>query len=217
VLRLAIRFMTLAALVAALAISVWWWTDPVRIWLEPPSTALVLVAAVCGIPADRWAAESQRRARALLSLRRELAQNRRVLTDARFRPENQGVGQVYPRLMLGAVDTTFIAGALNGRRDHDLVQRLLDWRNAAEDLNRRLDITELRLCTIDVIDRGELTLLREMLRRPDGYFAQAAQRLDELDAALDRAVQPPALRRWLGRGLADHRHLVLGHLHREKK
>lgn len=196
-LRLAIRLVTLSTLVAALAVSVWWWTDPGRDWLQAPSTALALVAAVTGIPADRWAGQAQARARAIAALRRELAQNQQVLLDPRFQPENQGVGQVYPRLMLGAVDTALVSGALNASRDRNLVRQLLDWRNAAEDLNRRLEITELRLCIVDVLEREELVPLREMLGRPDGYFAYTGRLMHELAGELDEAGQAPAWLRWL--------------------
>lgn len=195
-LRASLRFVTLAALFGALAVSIWWWWDPAREWLQAPGTTLALVAAVAGIPADRWAAQAQRRSRALSSLTRELAQNREVLLDPRFQPEHQGVGGVYPRLMLGAVDTALISGALDARRDADLARRLLDWHNAAQDLNRRLDITELRLCTIDQLDREELQSLRDMVRRPDGHFAMATQLMDGLQSALDAALAPP---RWLRR------------------
>jgi hypothetical protein len=202
-LRVAIRLVTLSTLIAALAVSVWWWSDPGRDWLQAPSTALALVAAVTGIPADRWAGQAQARARAIAALRRELAQNQQVLLDPRFLPENQGVGQVYPRLMLGAVDTALVSGALNASRDRELVRRLLDWRNAAEDLNRRLEITELRLCIVDILDRDELLPLREMVGRPDGYFASTGRLMHELAAELDAAGRPPVWLRWLPGALLD--------------
>src|SRR4051812_17623085 len=109
--RIAIRFVTIAALAGALAIAVWWAVEPQNDRLQAASTALALVAALAGIPAERWAAETQRRHRALVSLQQELAQNRAILADSRFLPQHQGVGQVYPRLLLGAVDTAFISGA----------------------------------------------------------------------------------------------------------
>jgi hypothetical protein len=189
-LRVVLRFVTVGALVSALAVSIWWWFDPRRDWLQAPSTALALIAAVFGIPADRWAAEAQRRARTLASLNRELDQNREILADTRFLPANQGLGMVYPRLMLGAVDTAFIAGALNSHRDRELVRYLLDWRNVAEDFNRRLDITEQRLCTLDTLSHDELASLRG-IRRPDGYFIRAQDMLDEVQAAVVQATSHP--------------------------
>lgn len=195
-LRLTIRFITVAALVGALASAVWWWLHPDQDWLQAPSTALALVAAVSGIPADRWAADAQRRQRALLSLRQELRQNRDILADRRFRPEHQGIGQVYPRLMLGAVDTAFISGGFDASRDKALVEQLLAWRNVAKDLNRRLDMTELRLLTVERLSGDELSALRAILDRPDGYFVLAAGQLDELEAALVEATRPLTWRWW---------------------
>jgi hypothetical protein len=186
-LRTAIRLWTIIALLAALGVAVWWWINPQQDWLQAPSTALALIAAVCGIPADRWAVEAQRRSRALMSLRQELIQNAAILEDPRVRPDAQGIGQIYPRLMLGAVDTAFISGALTWRRDRDLLRRLLEWRNAADDLNRRLDITELRLCIVDRLDGDELSTLRNIMREPDGYFALVARRMQELRGAVEEA------------------------------
>ncbi|HEX7658240.1 MAG TPA: hypothetical protein VF444_02080 [Pseudonocardiaceae bacterium] len=196
-LRMAIRFVTLGSLAGALALSVWWWSTPGTDWLQAPSQTLALLAALSGIPADRWAAAAERRGRTLAALHREALQNRRVLADPRFAPENQGVGSVYPRIKLGAVDTAFISGALHAGRDEALVRQMLDWRNAAEDLNRRLDITELRLGTVEAINHEELALLREIARRPGGYFAGAARQLDELVTALEAAVRPNAWQRWI--------------------
>jgi hypothetical protein len=126
-------------------------------------------------------------ARALSSLRHELDQNTAILRDARFRREAQSIGQVYPRLMLGAVDTAFISGALSSPRDRELLRRLLAWRNTAEDFNRRLDITEIRLCTIENLSGDELSALRDMAREPRGYFALVGRRIGELREALDAA------------------------------
>jgi hypothetical protein len=60
-----------------------------------------------------------------------------------------------------------------------------------------LEITELRLCIVDVLERDELVPLREMLGRPDGYFAYTGRLMHELAAELDRAGQAPAWLRWL--------------------
>jgi hypothetical protein len=185
--RIAIRFVTVAALAGALGFAAWWCVQPQKDWLQAPSTALALIAALSGIPAERWAAETQRRDRALASLRQELAQNRAILADPRFRPERQGIGQVYPRLMLGAVDTAFISGAFTSSQDKELIRQLLVWRNLAQDLNRRLDITELRLCTVDGIHADELAALRSMMHRPGGYFVAVAEQIDALESILNDA------------------------------
>jgi hypothetical protein len=197
--RILIRLITFTALLSALSISVVWWIDPQREWLQAPSTALVLVAAVAGIPADRWAAETQRRKRALTSILHEIEQNREILEDDRFNSENQGLGQIYPRLTLSAVDTAFISNALDTRRDWDLRRCLLDWRNAAVDLNRRLDITEQRLCMVDTLDHAELLSLRE-IRRPDGYFDHVCQLMATLESRISQATESPIKTRFLGIG-----------------
>jgi hypothetical protein len=199
--RSAIRLVTVAALLLALAVSILWWVDPQREWLQAPSTALVLIAAVAGIPADRWAAETQRRNRALAAIQQEIEQNRDILADDRFRSENQGVGQVYPRLILSAVDMAFIANALDTRRDLELRRCLLDWRNAAVDLNRRLDITEQRLCMIDYLDHHELLSLRE-IRRPEGYFDRVCQLLEAVEGRVERASEDSARAQY--RRLTEH-------------
>ncbi|GAA4073228.1 hypothetical protein [Nonomuraea soli] len=198
--RLAIRLTTLAALGLALASACWWWwaADGTDTWLEPAATALALTAALTGIPAERWAAEAERRRHALIALRREFGQNKRILGDPRFRPENQGVGQVYPRLLLGTVDTVFISGALDVGRDEKFLEMLLDWRNLAQDLNRRLDVTELRLCTIDTIDHRELAYLRG-IGQPGGYLAGVTARLEVCESCLEETLQGPTRRWWQAR------------------
>jgi hypothetical protein len=202
--RLLIRATTVAALLAALAISIIWWLEPKREWLQAPSTALVLIAAVAGIPADRWAAETQRRKRAFTSILQEIEQNRETLEDDRFNSENQGLGQIYPRLTLSAVDTAFISNALDTRRDGDLRRCLLDWRNSAVDLNRRLDITEQRLCTVSSLDHSELLSIRE-IRRPGGYFDHVCQLLATLELQVQQATRSPLRTRC--RSIVERLHL----------
>jgi hypothetical protein len=92
------------------------------------------------------------------------------------------------------VTTALVSGALNHKRDRELVRQLMDWRNMAEDFNRRLDLTELQLCTVDIVDARDLALLREVVRRPDGHFALAGEQLERLRAALD--AHSTALHAW---------------------
>ncbi len=199
--RIAVSIFNTVALVVALVFALWWWLSVASQpstgldWLEPAATTLPLLAVLSGIRAERWAAERERRNQSFAALRREAEANQEVLTDPRFRPENQGVGQIYPRLALGAVTTTLVSGALNQKRDRALVRQLMDWRNTVDDFNRRLDLTELRLCTVDVVDVEELTLLREVVRRPDGHFAVVARELAALRQVLDAARPPHPLRR----------------------
>jgi hypothetical protein len=182
----AFRLFTFVALVSALGISLWWWAHPREDWLQAPSTALALIAAVSGIPADRWAAEAQRRAGAVVAAPRTGPEHR----DPARRPLPPG----------GAVDRSGLPApnARRGRhrvhlrgvelpRDRELLRRLLAWRNTAEDFNRRLDITEIRLCIIENLSGDELSALRDMAREPRGYFALVGRRIGELREALDAA------------------------------
>ncbi|WP_204071643.1 hypothetical protein [Planotetraspora phitsanulokensis] len=163
---------------------------------EGVSTTLALLAAISGIPADRWAATAEQRRQTVAALCRELDKNREVLADPRFLPDRQGESLIYPRLMLGAVDTTFISGVFSGPRDAELLRALLDWRNSAEDVNRRLDITELRLCIVEEIDRHDLAALQQMTLLPGGPFAYARDCLEQLDKTLERDVGVPSWKRW---------------------
>jgi hypothetical protein len=183
--RIAVSIFNVVALVVALCFALLWWLGPAWDWLEPAATTLPLLAVLTGIRAERWAAEREHRNQSFAALRREVEANLEVLADPRFRPESQGVGQIYPRLALGAVTTALVSGAFNQKRDRALVRLLMDWRNIVEDFNRRLDLTELLLCTADVVDVQELVLLREVVRRPDGHFALVARHLAELQETLE--------------------------------
>jgi hypothetical protein len=186
--RIAVSIFNVVALVVALCFALLWWLGPAWDWLEPAATTLPLLAVLTGIRAERWAAEREHRNQSFAALRREVEANVEALADPRFRPESQGVGQIYPRLALGAVTTALVSGAFNHKRDRALVRLLMDWRNIVEDFNRRLDLTELLLCTADVVDAQELVLLREIVRSPDGHFALVARHLAQLREALE--VEP---------------------------
>jgi len=195
--RIAVSVFNVVALVVAFFFALLWWLGPGWNWLEPAATTLPLLAVLTGIRAERWAAEREHRNQSFAALRREVEANLEAMADPRFRPESQGVGQIYPRLALGAVTTALVSGAFNHKRDRALVRLLMDWRNIAEDFNRRLDLTELLLCTADVVDTQELVLLREVVRHPDGHFALVARHLAQLRQALE--AEPV---RW-GRGWAS--------------
>lgn len=188
--RTAVSIFNVVALVVAFFFALMWWLGPGWDWLEPAATTLPLLAVLTGIRAERWAAERERRNQSAAALRREVEENLEALADPRFRPENQVMGQIYPRLALGAVTTALISGAFNHKRDRPLVRLLIDWRNIAEDFNRRLDLTELLLCTADVVDVHELVLLREVVRRPDGPFVIVARHLTELRQTLEPEPVP---------------------------
>jgi hypothetical protein len=183
--RRLIRLATGAALGLALLFSILWWMYPRFVRFESASTILALLAAVSGIPADRWAVAAERRTNMMDALTRELTENRSFFTDASFLPENQGLGQVYPRLKLSAVETALLTGIFDGHKDAEIQTRLFDWRNAAENLNRRLDLTELRLCTISQLTPMEMRVLRGISQGEDSFLSRTLLRLEALGASLE--------------------------------
>jgi len=191
-LRYTVRVITFGILFALLAESVWWCFVPNSAVMQPLNASLAVTAAIFGIPADRLAAAAAQRRQALLALRHDLLRNRTLLTEARELAQNPSHGQVYPRLILGALDTAVLLNALSPSRDQNVLNLVLDWRGIAFDLNRRLEMTELRLCTGDLVDRAELDLLRDIAGRPDGHFARAASSLEALSSAIDLSLRRPA-------------------------
>ena len=180
-----IRFATGAALGSALLLSALWLVYPHATRFESGGTIMALLAAISGIPADRWAVASERRAQMVAALRRELAENRQFFTDTSFLPENQGLGQVYPRLKLSAVETALLTGSFDGHNDGEIQRHLFDWRNAAEGLNRRLDLTELRLCTIAQLSPLEMRVLRGISQGEESYLSRTLIRLNALNTTLN--------------------------------
>jgi hypothetical protein len=167
-----------------------WWLEPEVRVLEPAANVLVLIAAVAGIPADRWVTAMARRDRALRAVRAELARNREILADDRFEPRGRSAQRrVFPRLVLSAVDTAVISGALG--RDAELLSRLIDWRYVVEEVNRRLDLTELRTFTAPATDERELRSFDTAL---GDYLADVRGQLEAVEAAV--AAQLGGVSRW---------------------
>ncbi len=184
--RRVISWVTIVALVAALGSSVLWWYRGSWNRMEAAANAFALLAAVAGIPAERWAASRERRNRALHALREEVAKNREIIEDPRFTTPlgASAARKVYPRLLLSAVDTALISGAFDARVDGELLTQLYEWRDAVRELNRRLDLTEIHLFTVPSIGSYELRSFEEALRGEGGYFRYVCDRLDELDQRL---------------------------------
>ncbi|MFF4117120.1 hypothetical protein [Streptomyces sp. NPDC001714] len=188
-LRVAVRTTTFVLLFGLMVQSVWWCFIPDEPIMQPVNALLAVSAAISGIPADRLATAAERRRRALLALRHELGRNRSLLADACALAQRPGYGQIYPRLILDALDTAALLSALSPIRDQAVLARVMDWRGTAADLNRRLEMTELRLCSGEPVDRSELALLRDIAGRPDGPFAQASSSLEELHESIDRSLR----------------------------
>jgi hypothetical protein len=124
--------------VAALMSVVWFATGEGR--FEPAVGLLGMLGGLTGILAERRTAATERRGTVLTSLADELRRADAILADPRF----DGVAPcVYPRLPVSATDAAVISGALTG--DTGLLTRLHRWRDEANDFNRRLELTEMRL------------------------------------------------------------------------
>jgi hypothetical protein len=182
VLRRAISLVTIGALLAALAVSVVWSVLPSR-GFESTVTLLGLVAAATGIPAERWAAARELRERAVVGLRQEVVTNRDLLAEIRTSP-GAGRRRVYPRLVVTAAELAAVSGAFGAARDADLLRRVTAYRHAAQELNRRLDLTELRMFATETMSVEEVRSLDAALRRPGGVLDGFADQLTELDTAL---------------------------------
>lgn len=176
-LRRWISVVTVGALVLALLSSLGWWVTGDSRFFEPGATVLALLAALSGIPAERWAAARERRGRAVDAVGRELARNLDLLADPRFPPHSTAHRRVFPRLMAAAVDTAVISGAFARAGDEDLVFRLLEWRNLVQELNHRLDLTEMRMFAVQDVDRAELRDLDEALA---GFLDTVRRRREDL-------------------------------------
>jgi hypothetical protein len=143
--RFFITIATFGALAIALVVGFGWFIEsPANQRFEPAVNTLALLAGLTGIFAERWAAERERRNQAVQSIDIELEHNEKLLADKAFSPDPHWLTrrQVYPRLMASAVDSAFASGALNPRRDIDLIDKLHRWRGTVSAVNRRLDLTE---------------------------------------------------------------------------
>ncbi|WP_427885276.1 hypothetical protein ACQHIV_23965 [Kribbella sp. GL6] len=147
--------------------------------LDPAISSLTLVAGLTGIFVERMTAEAERRTEVLRSVEGELAENKRLLNDPRFSPDAPTSRQVYPRLIVSAVDLALVSGALGLHKDAELVRMLHRWRDTAHLFNRRLDLTEVSTFS-NTISAAELAAFRRALQRDDSYLAATRELLQEL-------------------------------------
>ncbi|WP_336080958.1 hypothetical protein [Nocardia sp. SSK8] len=185
-----LRFVTGALLVSVLVQSVAWCFDPDRSVMQPINAVLLIAAAISGIPADRVAAAAESRRQALLAMAHDVTRSEALLRRARELAARPRQGQIYPRLRLPTLDTAVLMNALSRRRDQHVLERALDAQTMAFELNRRLEITEFRLCTADDIQRAEIDYLVASAVRDDGPFAGTAASLTALREAVDDALRP---------------------------
>jgi hypothetical protein len=187
--RLAVRLITFGLLFTLFAEAVWWCFEPNSALLQPVNAALAVAAAIFAIPADRLAAAAEQRKQTLLALQHEILRNTNLLAEARELALRPTYGQIYPRLVQSAMSPAILFSALNHSRDRQVLELVLEWQGIAFDLNRRLEMTELRLCTGEPAERAELDLLRDIANRPDGHFAKAASALRVLSEAVGSSVR----------------------------
>jgi len=173
----------LLAVAFVLGVSWFFWPDNSR-W-EPAVNSLTLVAGLTGIFVERLTAEAERRTGVLRAVADELQENTRLLSDERFAPQAPSQRQVYPRLVVSAVDLALVSGALSRHRDADLVTLLHRWRDTVHLFNRRLDLTEISTFS-NTISAAELAAFHRALTRENSYSAATREMLERLLSHLPR-------------------------------
>lgn len=178
-----VTVVTYGLLAVAFTLGVVWffWPDNSR-W-EPAVNSLTLVAGLTGIFVERLTSEAERRSEILRAVRDELAENQRLLADERFTTTNGRRRQIYPRLIISAVDSALVSGVLARQREAALADQLHRWRDTVNELNRRLDLTELRTFSESISD-DELEGFQRALQGPDSYLAATRERLTGLRGLL---------------------------------
>ncbi|MFI5734224.1 hypothetical protein ACIA49_29180 [Kribbella sp. NPDC051587] len=171
----------LLGLAFVLGVIWFFWPDNSR-W-EPAVNSLTLVAGLTGIFVERLTAEAERRTEVLRAVTDELQENTRLLNDARFSPQAPTTRQIYPRLVVSAVDAALVSGALGLHRDSELVSLLHRWRDTVHLFNRRLDLTEISTFSATT-SADELAAFHRALHRKDSFFTGTREQLEALVAKL---------------------------------
>jgi hypothetical protein len=177
--RAVVATVTYGLLGISFVLGVIWFVRPDNARWEPAVNSLTLVAGLTGIFVERLTAEAERRTEVLRAVTTELAENERILADPRLSPDAARRRQVYPRLIVSAVDLALVSGALGRARDAELTGLLHRWRDAVHELNRRLDLTEMRTFNTDVTD-DELRAFQRALHSEDSYLTETRDRLARL-------------------------------------
>ncbi|MET8680236.1 hypothetical protein ABZW18_22280 [Streptomyces sp. NPDC004647] len=178
--------LTFGALALALGVCASWLVAaPFDGKWEPVIQTLALVAAISGVFAERRAAAQERERQTLHALADELVKNTGILDDARFRPLDPAgpVHRVFPRPVLSATDAALISGVLADPAHSGLVALLHEWRDTVNELNRRLDLAELRSFVVEA-KSAELLRVDRDLRREDGHLHRARAIRDRIERQL---------------------------------
>lgn len=181
--RTAVTVVTYGLLGLAFVLGVVWFFWPENSRWEPAVNSLTLVAGLTGIFVERLTAEAERRTEVLRAVADELSDNERLLADERFAAGNGRRRQIYPRLVVSAVDLSLASGVLARHRDAELVGQLHRWRDTVHELNRRLDLTEIRTFSETISDE-ELDGFRRALHSENSYLAATRERLTRLRSTL---------------------------------
>ncbi|WP_432096693.1 hypothetical protein [Streptomyces sp. bgisy100] len=180
--------LTFGALALALGVCVSWLAAaPFRQKWEPLIQTLALVAAISGVFAERRAAAHERERQALDAVTDELVKNTGILADPRFGPLDPArpVHRVFPRPVLSATDAALVSGVLADPGHSELVGLLHEWRDTVHELNRRLDLAELRSFVVEA-NSAELLRVDRDLRRENGHLHRARAIRDRIEELLRR-------------------------------
>jgi hypothetical protein len=177
--RTVVTAISYGLLALAFVLGVIWFISPGNARWEPAVNSLTLVAGLTGIFVERLTAEAERRTEVLRAVGDELRENTKLLHDERFSPNTPSTRQVYPRLVVSAVDLALVSGALGLHRDAELVGLLHRWRDTVHLFNRRLDLTEISTFS-NTISAAELAAFHRALHRENSYFAATRDMLDNL-------------------------------------
>lgn len=177
--RTVVTAVSYGLLAVAFVLGVAWFFFPDNSRWEPAVNSLTLVAGLTGIFVERLTAEAERRTGILRAVADELRENTRLLSDERFSPNQPTQRQVYPRLVVSAVDLALVSGTLSRHRDAELVGLLHRWRDTVHLFNRRLDLTEISTFS-NTISAAELAAFHRALHRENSYFATTREMLETL-------------------------------------
>jgi hypothetical protein len=184
--RTVVTAVSYGLLALAFVLGVIWFISPNNARWEPAVNSLTLVAGLTGIFVERLTAEAERRTEVLRAVVNELRENTRLLGDERFSPKAPTTRQVYPRLVVSAVDLALVSGALGLHRDAEVVGLLHRWRDTVHLFNRRLDLTEISTFS-NTISAAELEAFHRALHRENSYFAATRAMLENLLVRLPAA------------------------------
>jgi hypothetical protein len=171
--------LTVVGLFGALVVSVVWLfvSQPAGRW-EPAVTCLGLMAAFAGIYAERWATDNERRKQAFSALQGEYERNANSFSKSQVEgsPAKGFRARVYPRFSAFATQEVLTRAVFASRKDAQLREVLYSWAAVCEELNHRLNLTELLIFTTPSLER--IAVFERALHKENGLL-QTAQAVHE--------------------------------------